>query len=53
MVGQMLSMNQLNELIQIRQLMQGTTNHNHADATHDVTNRSLRPCRIFRFHFPD
>ena len=51
MVGQMLSMNQLNELIQIRQLMQGT--HPHAVTTDDDTDRSLEPCLIFQFHSPD
>ncbi len=54
MVGQMLSMNQLNELIQIRQLLQTTSSHDyHAVSTDDVTHRSLITCQIFRFHFLD
>ena len=51
MVGQMLSMNQLNELIQIRQLIQGTPTS--IIIKHEPNNRSLIPCQIFRFHFPD
>src|SRR5882757_4086567 len=46
MVGQMLSMNQLNELIQIRQLMQGS------NATTTDSQPHHKPCPSFRIIWP-